>query len=134
LFGPILATGAVNIAVAGAPFEGPGMTLTGNSSISLHVKEEFTSTDRTVSSSWSNGKRTFSLHGPRAYLQVSVQSEDDFEAQRGGARSPPLRPNQSVFVFLKTPPRAQSVCGGCCYGSPGRGCIRRGGVCHEPVV
>ncbi len=104
MFGPILATGAVNIAVAGAPFEGPGMTLTGNSSISLHVKEEFTSTDRTVSSSWSNGKRTFSLHGPRAYLQVSVQSEDDFEAQRGGSLRQPTGPNDDSLVIENPPP------------------------------
>jgi len=104
MFGTISAAGAVNIAVAGAPVEGPGMTLAGTSSISVHVKEEFSTTNWNASSSWSNGKRTFSLHGPRTYLQVSVESADDFEAQRGGALRQPTGPNDDSLVIENLPP------------------------------
>jgi hypothetical protein len=99
MLGPVLAAGAVNIAVAGAPFEGPGMTLTGNSSIILHVKEEFSATDWTGSGSMMIEGRTIRLHGPRLYLQVSAEPTDDFEQHRGGSIRPPTGPNDDSLVI-----------------------------------
>jgi hypothetical protein len=49
--------------------------------------------------SWSDGKRTFSLHGPRTYLQVSVYGADDFAQQRGGSLRPPTGPNDDSLVL-----------------------------------
>src|SRR5216683_6700730 len=99
MFGPISATGAANIAVAGAPVEGPGMTLTGNSSISLHVKEEFSATDWRGAGSMMIEGRTIRLHGPRLYLQVRAEAADDFEQHRGGSIRPPTGPNDDSLVI-----------------------------------
>ena len=99
MFGSILAAGAVNIAVAGAPVEGPGMTLAGNSSIPLHVKEEFSTRDWKGSASMMIEGRTIRLHGPRLYLQVSAEAADDFEQHRGGSIRPPTGPNDDSLVI-----------------------------------
>jgi hypothetical protein len=99
MFGPISSSGAVNIAVAGAPVEGPGMTLTGNSSISVHVKEEFSATDWNGSGWTTSGGRTIRLHGPRLYLQVIAEPADDFEQQSGGSIRPPTGPNDESLVI-----------------------------------
>ena len=42
-FGQNSMNGSVNLTVAGAPAEGPTMVLARNNSISVNVKEEFTS-------------------------------------------------------------------------------------------
>jgi len=99
MFGPISASGAANIAVAGAPVEGPGMTLTGNSSISLHVKEEFGAMDWRGAGSMMIEGRTIRLHGPRLYLQVRAEAADDFEQHRGGSIRPPTGPNDDSLVI-----------------------------------
>jgi hypothetical protein len=103
-FGPNSSTGVLNIAVAGVPVEGPSMVLSRNSSIILHVKEEFSETNWTGSASWSDGKRTFSLHGPRLYLQVSAEAADDFQPQHGVTIRPPIRPNDDSLVIENIPP------------------------------
>jgi hypothetical protein len=96
--GPNAASGAVNIAVAGVPVDGPGMTLTGNNSISVHVKEEFSATDWNGSGSTMVNGRTILLRGPRLYLQVIAEAADDFE-QRGGWIRPPTGPNDDSLVI-----------------------------------
>jgi len=103
-FGPNSSTGVVNLAVAGVPVEGPSMVLSRNSSIILNVKEEFTETNRSGSASWSDGKRTFSLRGPRLYLQVRAEAEDDFQAQHGATIRPPIGPNDDSLVIENVPP------------------------------
>jgi hypothetical protein len=70
------ATGAVSIAVADAPVEGSSMALTRDGSITVNVREEFSSTDATG---------TGSSRGPRAYLEVRAEAADDFGPQRGGS-------------------------------------------------
>jgi hypothetical protein len=105
MFGPIsAAAGAVNIAVAGGPVEGPGVTLTGNSSISVHVKEEFSATDWNGSGSTMVGGRTIRLHGPRLYLQVRAEAADDFEQQPGGFLRPATGPNDDSLVIENLAP------------------------------
>jgi hypothetical protein len=101
--GPNSATGILNIAVAGAPIEGPAMTLTRNGSIGLDVKEEFHETSGSGSTSWNDGKHTFIVHGPRAYLQASVEAADDFEQWVGSIR-PPTGPNDGVLVIENLSP------------------------------
>jgi len=63
-------TGSVNLVVAGAPAEGPAMVLVRNNSITVNVKEEFSSTGRVSSGTWSDGEHTYSMHGPRLDLDV----------------------------------------------------------------
>jgi hypothetical protein len=103
-FGPNSATGVVNIAVAGVPVEAPSMVLSRNSSIILNVKEEFTETNGSGSASWNDGKRTFSLHGPRLYLQVSAEAADDFQPQHNVTIRPPIGPNDDSLVMENIPP------------------------------
>jgi hypothetical protein len=92
------ATGIMSITVAGAPIEGPAMTLSRNGSISLEVKEEFHDTKWRRSMSWNDGKHTFTVHGPRAYLQARVEAADDFE-QQGGSLRMPIGPNDDSLVI-----------------------------------
>ena len=97
-------TGSVNIAVAGAPVEGPGMVLTRNNSINVNVKEEFTATDWPSSGSWSDGKHTYPLHGPRLDLHISAVSMDDFGAPRTGSIRQPTGPNDDSLVLESLAP------------------------------
>jgi hypothetical protein len=96
-FGPNAATGVVNLAVAGAPAEGPNMVLTRNSSITVNVKEEFTAT-WDGSASWSDGKHNFPLRGPRVYLNARAEAVDDFAQSSGGIRQP-SGPNDDSLVL-----------------------------------
>jgi hypothetical protein len=93
------ATGAVNIAVAGAAADGPVMTLIPSSSISVHVSEEFTAADQNGRSTWNFAGRSFQVHGPRSYLQVRAEGEDDFEQRMSAFFRPPTGPNDDSLVI-----------------------------------
>lgn len=94
------ASGAVHLSVAGAPAEGPSLTLTPNSSISVHVVEEFTSTGWRGSGTWGVGGRSIPVHGPRLYLQISAETADDFGQQGGAGLRPPTGANDDL-LFLE---------------------------------
>lgn len=98
------ATGSVNIAVAGAPAEGPGMVLMRNNSISVNVKEEFTSTDWRASGTITNGGRTFAMPKLRLDLNVWAESADDFAPERRGSLRPPTGPNDDSLVLENLAP------------------------------
>jgi hypothetical protein len=98
------AAGTVNIKVAGGPVAGPTMTLIPNGSISLDVKEEFSDTKWNGSTSWSDGRHTFSSRGARAYLQVSAETADDSGQPRMGSLRPPTRPNDNALVLENLAP------------------------------
>jgi hypothetical protein len=97
------ATGAVHLAVAGAPAEGPSLTLIPNSSIPVHVTEQFTSNDPNNISMWNVSGRSFQVHGPRRYLQISAQSAEDF-GRHGAALRPPTGPNDETLLLENLPP------------------------------
>jgi hypothetical protein len=96
--------GSAHLAVAGAPAESPSLTLTPYSSITVHVTEEFTATNvETLNTYTLNGGRSFTLHGPRTYLQVSADSADDFR-QGGAGLRPPTGPNDDSLVLQNIAP------------------------------
>jgi hypothetical protein len=97
-FGANAATGVAALTVAGAAAEGPNMVLIRNSVASLSVREEFSATDSGASASWSDGKRTFALHGPRLYLQANAEAAEDF-VQRGGSLHEPHGANDDSLVL-----------------------------------
>jgi hypothetical protein len=103
-FGPNSTTGTVNLAVAGAPVEGPSVVLTRNSSLTVNVKEEFTSTNWSASGTITNGGRTFAMPKLRLDLNLSVEAADDFAQQRGGSLRPPAGPNDDSMVLEDLPP------------------------------
>ncbi len=98
-FGPNSVNGSVNLTVAGAPVDGPGMALARSSSISVNVKEEFTSNSPTFSGSWRDSKHTYALHGPQLYLQISSEPADDFGGQGIASIRPPTGPNDDSMVL-----------------------------------
>ncbi|MGA1986929.1 MAG: hypothetical protein ABSG72_11725 [Candidatus Sulfotelmatobacter sp.] len=98
-YGQISATGAVNLAVVGASAEGPSMTLTRAGSISVHVTEQFTSSEERGITTWNTGGRSFEVHGPRQYLQVNAESSDDFEQRPGASLRPPTGPDDDSLVL-----------------------------------
>src|SRR5262249_46070841 len=77
-YGETPVTGSVNITVHNAPLTGSLMTLVSGRPISVNVKEEFTDTVSTSSAAWSVGGKTFTLRGPRAYLNITLASTDEF--------------------------------------------------------
>ncbi len=104
--GPNIASGQVNLSVAGAAAQGPSLTLIPNSSISVHVTEQFTATDSNASGTtgfFSTGGRSLRLHGPRLYLHVSAQSADDF-GNRGAELRPPTSQNDDALFLESLPP------------------------------
>jgi hypothetical protein len=98
-YGPNSATGVVNITVAGAPLEGPKLVLTRNGSIPVVVTEEFTSSYGQGSSTWSDGKRTFSLRGPRLYLSIGVEPASDFATPNSASIRPPAGPDDDSLAL-----------------------------------
>jgi hypothetical protein len=103
-FGQMPASGSVNLVVAGASAEGPSMVITRNNSIAVKVKEEFTSNDGPNSMSWSDGRRTFSLHGPRADLNIRADAIDDFGSQRSGSLRQPTGPDDDALILENMAP------------------------------
>jgi hypothetical protein len=94
-------SGLLNISVKGAAVEGPGMTLVPNGSISVNVKEEFTSSEDT------NSERAFghrNERGPRSYLNVRLEPADDFGQDRGGWLRPPSGPDDDSLAIESVHP------------------------------
>jgi hypothetical protein len=93
------ASGAVNIVVAGAPVEGPGMVLAQSNSISVNVKEEFTTTGLKSSGMWTVGGRTFPTPKLRLDLDVRAEAADDFGLRKGGSLRPPSGSNDDSLIL-----------------------------------
>jgi hypothetical protein len=97
---PNQANGSVTLAVPEAAGAGSNLILIPKSSININVVEEFTSTDRNSSMSWSDGHHTFALRGPRTYLQdIRLEATDDFEQRGGGSLRQSTGPNDESLVI-----------------------------------
>jgi hypothetical protein len=83
------ASGSINIAVADGTVNSAAMTLVRNASIILNVREEFTSSDQSNSST----------RGPRSYLDVRVETADDYGPQRVGTLRQPSASNGDALVI-----------------------------------
>jgi uncharacterized lipoprotein YajG len=103
-FGQNSASGAVHLSVAGGPAEGPSLNLTPNSSINVHVIEEFTATDAQGSGTWNVGGHSIRVHGPRLYLQISAETADDFGPQGNASLRPPTGANDDSLVLENLAP------------------------------
>ena len=91
--GPSQSAASVTITVQGAPTDGPVLALAHFATIPVVVKEEFNNKVWNGSVFMGVGGRTFAINGPRRYLNISVETVDDFSAFRGGAIRPPTGPN-----------------------------------------
>jgi hypothetical protein len=92
-------SGEVNLRVAGAPVEGPALTLTRNSSVTLEVKEEFTQTSRTSAANGGDSNRPNFVRGPQAYLYPTIEPADDFAPWGGGIVRPPDNSDEDSIVI-----------------------------------
>ena len=104
-FGPIAASGVSVISVKGAAVDGPRMTLVPNGSISVNVKEEFTSdedanqSDTNFTISDNGGTRSFRVGGPRRYLNIRLEPADDFGQERMAGLRPPTGPDDDSLAI-----------------------------------
>lgn len=96
--------GQVNLSVSGAPAQGPSLTLVPNSSIPVHVTEEFTASDWKAEGMWSDGKRSFPMPKLRLDLNVRAEAADDFAPQTGGNLRPPTGPNDDSMILENLAP------------------------------
>jgi hypothetical protein len=103
-FGPVSSSGAVNLSVAGAGAEGPPLALAPNASISVNVTEQFTAKDQLESQTWSVNGKSFEIRGPRRYLNVNVESTDEFALQRNAGVRPPTGANDEAIVLENLAP------------------------------
>jgi hypothetical protein len=102
-YGQNSTTGIVNLRVAGAPVEGPVMTLARNNSITFEVTEQFDETSQQFGVIAQEGKHTFRLKGPRAYFYPRLEPVDDF-TQGGGSIRPPLHEGDDSLVVENLAP------------------------------
>jgi hypothetical protein len=103
-FGPNPVFGAAPLSVAGAPAQGPSLTLTPTGSISVHVVEEFTADDSRGSQTWSLGGRSVRVQGPRLYLQISAESAEDFGQPGNSMLRPPTGANDDSLTLENLAP------------------------------
>jgi hypothetical protein len=96
-------TGLQTITIKDAPINGPSITLLPNTSIPVNVKEEFTSTDNTGSTTWTiNGRNTI-IKGPRRYLNVTLEPADDFNAGQQRSLRDPTRAGDDALAIEGAP-------------------------------
>ncbi|HYU47124.1 MAG TPA: hypothetical protein VEK84_13225, partial [Terriglobales bacterium] len=99
-YGQTTSSGLLSLTVKGPTLEGALMTLVPAGSITLDVKEEFTNPEpEAYHATFNNGKRTFTLRGPRRYLNVNLESADDFGAGRNAFLRPPQGPGDDALVI-----------------------------------
>lgn len=107
--------GVMTLVVKGAPVTDARMTLQPAASIVLDVKEEFSGKPPEVSFV-SQGSRSFQVRGPRRYLNVSLESADEFNTGKIGFLRPPSGPNDNLLEIRDVLPgrywvRVQSAYG-----------------------
>ncbi len=98
-FQPNGASGAVTVTVSGGPSGGSPMVLSRHASVQLNVTEEFNMKDESRSGNWSDGKRTFELHGPRLDLQASLEPIGDSRLSGGRPIRPPAGQDDDALVI-----------------------------------
>lgn len=95
-------SGSVVITIRDGVVSAPPVTLTTGGAIPVVVKEEFTDAQKPgfgFTSSWTIGGRRFTLTGPRAYLNLSLEPEDDFgHGRTASLRAPTGASDQSLVV------------------------------------
>lgn len=92
-----VAYGSVHLTVRDGTVSSPAMALSTGITIPLLVREEFTQKWQGASTWMMNG-RQFAISGPRRYLNVTVEPEDDFGGARGSTLRPPSSPNDQSLV------------------------------------
>ncbi len=127
-------SGAVQLAVAGTPTQGPTMTMIRSASIEVRVSEDFTDTESRSTASFSSAAGPFEMHGVRADLYPQLEQDDDFAQQRGDYLRPPTGPNDESLVLENLSPGKYWL-----RANPNRGYVAAATVgtidlLHEPLT
>ena len=129
---PNAVAGSLNVTVHEAAVEGPRMTMVAGHPIKVDVKEEFTSTETSGFTINGGGGSSRGFRG--RYLNVALETTDDFGQERSFSLRPPRRPEDESLVIEDVQPgrywvRITSSRG---YASS----VTSGGVDlqHEPLV
>jgi hypothetical protein len=127
-------TGSQTITIKGAPIDGPSMTLVPNVSLPVNVKEEFTSADNTGPTTWTINGRNTVIKGPRRYLNVSLEPDDDFARGQPRSLRDPTKPGDDALVVESVPAGSYWVRINSSRGYPAS--IRSGNLDlqHQPLV
>jgi len=97
-------SGMMTLNIKGAAVDGARLTLVPAGSVAINVKEEFGDKDPGGSTNFSDGKRSFVLRGPRRYLNVSLESADDFVFARSGMLRSPKGPDDEALAIDNVQP------------------------------
>src|SRR6201998_4118317 len=98
-FGQTVASGLMTLTVKGEAVKGARMTLVSGSSIAVHVTEDFTGKEPEGNVTFNNGKRNFTVHGPRRYFNMGREAADDSGAGRNAFMGPPAGPDDDQLVI-----------------------------------
>jgi hypothetical protein len=126
-------TGSQTIVVKGGPADGPALSLAFAGSIAVNVKEEFTSPVN-ASSSWGINGRSVVVKGPRRYLNVTLESADDFGQGRNASLRNPTGAEDDAMVIEGASPGGYWVHVHSSHGYPSS--IRSGNLdlLHQPLI
>jgi len=99
-FAPLLTVGESSLTVHNAPLSVGSITMVARPSISVSVKEEFSSQEQTNDASSSS--RTWlssAASGPRSYLNLRLEPVDDFNQHGGSSLRPPANPKDEALTL-----------------------------------
>lgn len=99
-YGPVSVSGALDFTVNG-PLEGPVLTMVPNSPISVHVKEEFTSSEGEGPGRGRGGHGNFNRRGT---TNVGLEPVDDFSRWRNPSQRPPFDSEDDSIVLENVQP------------------------------
>ena len=92
-------TGLQAITIKGGPIDGPAMVLAPDGLIAVNVKEEFTATGQMPLVTFSGESHGTALKGPRLYLNVTLETADDFGTGRNVSLRNPTGPGDESLVI-----------------------------------
>jgi hypothetical protein len=98
-FGQTAFSGLLTLTVKGGAVEGAHLALMPAASIPVNVKEDFTNKGDETPLTFNNGKRSFTLSGPRRYLNVTLESADEFGGPQTAFLRPPQGPEDDALVI-----------------------------------
>ena len=76
---------------------GAKLTLEPAASVVINVREEFANKPPETSFTFTQGRRSFNSRGPRRYLNVSLESAEEFNFGKNGFLRPPSGPDDTAL-------------------------------------
>ncbi len=97
-------SGMVNITIKNGVVQAPTLFLQPGGTIAVNVKEEFTPTDNAGLTPQNNNRRSFSVPGPRRYLNIMLWPADDFGLENTAYLGPPFPSGDDSLAILNVQP------------------------------